>query len=148
MALYSNEVNFDLFVIHGNCQKTVARTCHEFNVKYPNLPRMNKQKFSRLKNKFLRAGNIHPPRRRTKSVRESEDNQINVLGYFEAFPRSSIRAATFDLGLSYSSVQRILHDHKRHAYSFIRLQKLRPTDYPIRVNFCEDLLIYRKTPIF
>lgn len=138
---YTNEVIFDLFVLHGRCDGITDRTCRVFNLKYPHLMPMNRYKFKRLQKKFVRTGNMHPPRDKVKFVTENEDNQINVLGYFAATPRTSIRAAVNDLGLTYSSIQRILCLHKLHPYSFIRLQKLRPTDYPRRTNFCEEVLI-------
>ncbi|KAL1493559.1 hypothetical protein ABEB36_009263 [Hypothenemus hampei] len=47
---YSNEVVFDLFVIFGENNKIVNKTCREFNLKYPDLPQMTKGKFHRLRN--------------------------------------------------------------------------------------------------
>ncbi|CAH1382891.1 unnamed protein product [Tenebrio molitor] len=39
------------------------------------------------------------------------------------------------MGLSKSSVQRVLADNRRHPYHYTRVQHLLPEDYPIRREF-------------
>lgn len=141
MERYQHDVIFDLIAIYGYFGKIVERTCREFNLKYPHLPSMTRKKFARIKRNFCDFGKVDKPLARKKPVTEDEVNQVAVLGYFEAHPRKSIRNASADLGLSYATVQRILHHHKIHPYSFIRLQKLHPGDYQRRVEFCENFLI-------
>lgn len=141
MENYPNEVVLDLFIIHGMCQKVIARTIRKFNLKYPNLPMMTRGKFSRLINNFSNFGKVARPITRVKAVTDNEDHQIIILGYFQAYPQASIRTASLELGFSYSAIQRILHRHKLHPFSFIRMQKLHPGDFLRRTNFCEDLLI-------
>ncbi|KAL1488712.1 hypothetical protein ABEB36_014511 [Hypothenemus hampei] len=139
METYPYQVVFDLFLIFGKNNRIVDRTCRQFNLKYPNLPQMTKGKLSR--NNFLNYGQVMRPALRIKPITENEDIIINTLGYFQVYPRASIRAATNDLGISYSSLQRILCKNKLHPYKFIRLQKLYPGDYVCRINFCEELLV-------
>lgn len=141
MEHYPNDVVFDLFVIYGENNRIVDRTCRAFNFKYPHLPQMTKGKFLRLKNNFFNHGKVVKPLVRTKPITGNEDIEINALGYFQAYPRASIRTASADLGISYASLQRILCRHKLHPYKFIRLQKLHPGDYVRRINFCEEFLI-------
>lgn len=140
---YTNAVLMDLFFIHGQCYKNISRTCREFNAKYPNLPQMNNRKFIRVQNNFIHFGSsLKAPKNLPRPVTSDEVNEINVLAYFHANPQQSIRSAVQDLGLSYSSVQRILANHKMHDYKFTRVQALKPQDCPQRAEFCEMLLVH------
>ncbi|KAJ3617780.1 hypothetical protein MTP99_006874 [Tenebrio molitor] len=47
----------------------------------------------------------------------------------------SIRTISREMGLSKSSVQRVLADNRRHPYHYTRVQHLLPEDYPIRRDF-------------
>lgn len=141
MNNYTNEIILDLFAIHSSAHNVIIRTCREFNAKYPHLNPMNPRKFLRLKNKVITTGNLNPPRNRKKSILNDEETQINVLAYFTAYPKTSIRHASEEIGISFSSVQRILSEHKFHPYSFIRLQKLSEQDFGRRLMFCEDFLL-------
>ncbi|MVN24212.1 hypothetical protein GO639_03360 [Staphylococcus aureus] len=109
---YSNEVIIILFIIHGQCDRIIARTCRKFNQMYPELTPMNERKFVRLQNNFLNYGSmLKAPSTLPKPVTSNEDNTVNVLAYFYAYPEASIRSAEKDLGVSHASVQRILKNH-------------------------------------
>ncbi|WP_209391486.1 hypothetical protein, partial [Chryseobacterium sp. RR2-3-20] len=70
-----------------------------------------------------------------------EDNVINVMAYFYAYPRSSIRSAADDLNITITSVHRILKYHDMHPFKFNKVQALKVEDYARRVAFCEFLLV-------
>lgn len=76
-----------------------------------------------------------------KPVTTDEANEITVLAYFHSHPHSSIRAASQEIAISYSSIQRILSKHKMHAYKLNVLQALHPGDEARRIQFCEELLV-------
>lgn len=139
--MYPNEVIFDLFCIFGKCDKIVERTCREFNQKYPQWPKMTRNKFAKIRRNFLNNGSWKTELRRTKEVVDREETVINVLGYFNAYPKSSIRGAVAELGVSYASVRRILVKHNMRPYKFTLVQHLIPADFPRRINFCEFLLV-------
>ena len=138
---YSNADILNLFDIHGQCQRIVSRTCRRFNALFPNLPPMNPRKFLRFKGNFLNFGNVQAPRYQFHPVTENEENEINVLAYFHAYPHASIISAKNDLGINQTSIWRILHKHNMHGYKLITLQALQAGDPPQRVNLCEMLLI-------
>jgi hypothetical protein len=48
----------------------------------------------------------------------------------------SIRTVSHEMGLSKSSVQRVLADNRRYPYHYTRVQHLLSEDYPIRREFC------------
>lgn len=138
---YTNEEILKLFYIHGECNRIINRTCRTFNDHYPDLVPMNKKKFNRIENNFKNNGQIKQERTQIKPVTGNEDNQINVLAYFVAFPHASIFSAEKDLGISYKSIERILHAHGMHNYKFVTLQAIEPNDPPQRVEFCEMVLV-------
>ena len=53
---YSNEDLMKLFILHGQCDKIIAKTCRKFNEMFPDLQSMNKRKFVRLQNNFINYG--------------------------------------------------------------------------------------------
>lgn len=138
--IYSNNDILNLFYIHGECSKVVDRTVRTFNERFPHLPPMNKTKFKRIQSNFLRFGKVTCSRRKSKPVTGKEENQEMVLAYFHANPESSIPAASQDIGLPYTPIQRILAQHKMHPFSFISLQGLQEGDDRKRIEFCEFIL--------
>ena len=53
---YSNEVLMKLFILHGQCDQIIARTCRKFNQMYPELTPINERKFVRLQRNFVNYG--------------------------------------------------------------------------------------------
>lgn len=137
--MYSNEVILDLFYLHNESQMFI-RTCRAFNEKYPNLPKMTPRKFRKIHSNFLETGSWKATPNRQKTVTGSETNIINVLGYFHAYPRASIRCAVEALGICQTSIQKILSDHAMHNYKATPVHLLQ-NDFLRRVHFCEFLLV-------
>ncbi|KAI4468185.1 transposable element tc3 transposase-like protein [Holotrichia oblita] len=71
-----------------------------------------------------------------KNIVVNEEVEITVLPYFEAHREFSIRDATKELELSYSSVQRILKTHKYILFKFSISQTLQPGHSARRLAFC------------
>jgi hypothetical protein len=69
-----------------------------------------------------------------RNVRTVEHEEA-VLNVFEEDGTRSIRTVAREMGLSKSSVQRLLADNRRHPYHYTRVQHLLPEDYPIRRDF-------------
>jgi hypothetical protein len=84
-------------------------------------------------------GQMQPVRRKVgdapRNVRTVEHEEA-VLNVFEEDGTRSIRTVSREMGLSKSSVQRVLADNRRHPYHYTRVQHLLPEDYPIRGEFC------------
>ncbi|CAH1372541.1 unnamed protein product [Tenebrio molitor] len=68
-----------------------------------------------------------------RNVRTVEHEEA-VLNVFEEDGTRSIRTVSREMGLSKSSVQRVLADNRRHPYHYTRVHLL-PEDYPIRRDF-------------
>lgn len=53
---YSNEILMKLFILHGQCNQIIARTCRRFNEMFPDQQLINERKFVRLQNNFVNYG--------------------------------------------------------------------------------------------
>jgi hypothetical protein len=84
------------------------------------------------------------PDHRTRNVEHEEA----VLNVFEEDGTRSIRTVSREMGLSKSSVQRVLADNRRHPYHYTRVQHLLPDDYPIRREFYLWLINQNDAPHF
>lgn len=138
---FSNEDFLNLLLIHGECGRINARTCRTFIERYPDKPRPTEFTLRNLLKNCVNEGKFRASIVKKKPVTDNEGNEINVLGYFEVNPTNSLREASRDLGLSLSSIQRILKKHKRHPFSFCNVQCLKPGDTQRRTEFCEWLLV-------
>ncbi|KAJ8913995.1 hypothetical protein NQ315_012018 [Exocentrus adspersus] len=76
-----------------------------------------------------------------KPVTSDQDNVINVLAYFNAYPEASTRAAEYDLGISRCSIHKILRANNMHPYKFTPVSELHPNDAVQRMEFCEMILV-------
>lgn len=139
---YAHDVLMKLFILHGQCNQNIARTCRKFNEIYPHLQPLNERKFVRLQNNFIDYGSkLKAQRHLPKPVTTDEDNIINVLAYFHACPHASTRSAEQDLGLTRTSLHRILTKYNMHPYKLTKVQALKPEDHLNRISFCETLLV-------
>lgn len=138
---YSNTDILNLFYIHGECGKILSRTCRTFNERYPNLQPITKGKFRRMESCFLNTGSVKVKKNYTKPIVEVEENEVNVLAYFHAYPRSSIVSASGEMGISSMSIHRILKQHRMHPYKETLVQAFRPGDEQKRVAYCEMILL-------
>jgi hypothetical protein len=95
-------------------------------------------------------GQMQPVRREVggapKNVRTVEHEEA-VLNVSEEHGTRSIRTVSREMGLSKSSVQRVLADN-RHPYHYTRVQHLLPEDYRIRQEFCLWLINQNDAPHF
>jgi hypothetical protein len=84
-------------------------------------------------------GQMQPVRRKVggapRNVRTVEHEEA-VLNVFEQDGTRSILTVSREMGLSKSSVQRVLAENRRHPYHYTRVQHLLPEDYPIRRELC------------
>ncbi|KAJ8950891.1 hypothetical protein NQ318_011192 [Aromia moschata] len=86
-------------------------------------------------------GSIKPGVHTNRPVVDNENIEIAILGYFAEYPTISTRQAALELGISKTSVLKILRKHKFHPYAFSIVQHLKETDFPRRVEFCQFILL-------
>lgn len=139
---FSNEDFLNLIIVYGECDRVLNRTCDVFAERYPNVPRATPDILRRLLSNCRNFGSFKTTTmNKIKPITENEENVINILAYFTAYPQASLNDAQRDLGIQYVSIYRVLKKHKYHPFSYQLVQHLKPGDYERRVFFCEWLLI-------
>ena len=138
---YTHEDFLNLFIIYGECDKVISRTCSTFATRYPEKRKPSPNTVKRILENFKNYGSVKAKMQRRKPIVDDENIEIVILGYFHAFPRMSLRQAALESGLCKDSIHRILLKHKFHPFSFHMVQGLKETDFLRRQNFCEFILI-------
>lgn len=72
--------------------------------------------------------------------RADPDRNERVLEEVQRDSTTSTRKMARRLDIPRVSIQRILHEEGYHAYHIRRVQALQPTDYQMRVDFCQTML--------
>lgn len=131
----------DMLLVYGECRKNCRDAARLYQERFPNRRAPSQCTFRKLETR-MRTGTFpntrHEDRRRYVSI---EDNIINVLAYVYVNPRISIRELADELGISRSSIHRILKNHKYHPFKIHLVQALRPTDYDRRLQFIAEILV-------
>lgn len=136
--VFTNEDYLNLIQIYGEF-KFLERTCDVFHQRYPEKPMPNKKLLRRILENLKSNGAFKSNIKKDRPITENENNNVMVLAYFNAYPRNSINDAVRDIGLNWSSIQRILNRNKFHPYKIKIVQHLKETDFAKRTEFCEWL---------
>lgn len=137
---YTHEDYLNLFIIYGECNKVLSRTCEIFANRYPEKQKPSPNSIKRIMENFKNFGTVKATSHKIKPIVNDENIEIAILGYFAAYPMTSLRPVALQTGISKSSIQRILLKHKFHPYSISMVQHLKDTDLARRVHFCEFIL--------
>lgn len=146
---FSNEDYLNLIIIYGECNRITDRTCRLFAERYPERPTPNHNIIKRLLQNCAQFGSFHRKRNRQKRLVDNENIQIDVLGYFSAYPNASLRDCQRHLSISSRTIRRILKKFHWKPYSYHHVQHLEPNDLIRRVEFCEWFLVKsQEDPLF
>jgi hypothetical protein len=133
----------------GRNAKAAERLYRE---RFPNRLYPSSNVTLKLINRVRSSGSVVPNRKgvggidRTVRTPNTEDE---VLETFNEDGTRSIRNVANTMGLTKSTVQRILRDNRMHGYHYTKVQHLLPEDYAPRVEFCTWLLEqHAKNPLF
>lgn len=137
---YSTAEAYDMLALYFQCHENACVAERVYAATYPDRRHFSRKVFSRLSSCLRQTGQVHPNRvpRRVRRVR-NEQNIVNVLGYVQAHPHLGLQRIARDVGVTKSSVQRILKDHHFHPYHIELHQALLETDFDRRLDFCHWL---------
>lgn len=110
--IFTNEEAFDMLAIYFECMRNATVAARVYAVQYPERRHHTRRVFLRLANRLRRTGRVNLPVYRRHGRGRTGENVINVLGYVEFNPTLSTRTISRDLGISRTTVQNILRDHK------------------------------------
>lgn len=137
----NNEDYLNLMLIYGECSRVMNRAVRTFQERYPDRPKPSRDTIRRLIRNLREHGSFTKKVVKGKPVTDNEDNNINVMAYFTAYPVASLKEAVRDLDISSVSIFRILHKFKFHPYKNIRVQHLKQTDFAKRLELCETIMV-------
>lgn len=109
---FSNEEAVDLIDVYFQCFQNSAIAERQYALRYPNRRHYGRRVFPRLVQRLRDTGSFRRPIFRRHRNGRTEQNVINVLAYIEFDPHVSTRILSFDLGISRTTVQNILQEHR------------------------------------
>uniref|UniRef100_A0A914PX16 DUF4817 domain-containing protein n=1 Tax=Panagrolaimus davidi TaxID=227884 RepID=A0A914PX16_9BILA len=101
-----------------------------------------RQNITRWFTQFQERGSVFRKKRDAQRPIRSEEKIQEVLEFFSAYQHSSGRRAENEIGISRTSIRRILKDEKWHPYKMQLIQELEPDDHILRVAFAEQHLAF------
>lgn len=150
MTLTTQEMVIMIFIL-GECGKNCLLASREYAARYPDAERKPRpEAFKSLMERFEATGNVAFLKRKVinKPV-TNEDNQLTVLLGVQENPHVSTEILDRSTGIEKTSINRILKQHKYHAYHIDLHQQLYDLDYENRVNFSRLFLnMIRDIPNF
>lgn len=136
--LFTPSEYVDMLIIYGECRKDCRRARNLYRVRYPDRPAPSKDTFKNIEQK-LRTGSFPNGKAKQEAPRkklvQTDDNRINILAYLQINPHASIRCLVEELGISKSTIQRVLKNQRYHPYKIHLVQGLTPRDPDQRLTF-------------
>ncbi|KAJ3660913.1 hypothetical protein Zmor_005340 [Zophobas morio] len=126
----------------GAAANNAVEAAREYARLYPQGRHPDDKVIRRVEQRLRENGQIMPiyvDRGRPREVRTPVLEEA-VLEAIENPPGRTIRGLAREFEVDYRTIQAILADEHYHPYHYIKVQVLRPGDYPARVQFCEWLL--------
>ncbi|GFY03486.1 DUF4817 domain-containing protein [Trichonephila clavipes] len=99
--------------------------------------------FSRLHQQICETGSFQKAARNRDRMARTELNEEIVLDMVETTPSLSTRGIANDIGISYSSIWRILDDSALHPFHYQRVHSLKECDFAPRQAFSQWYLQQR-----
>ena len=125
----------DIVFVYGYANGNAAEARREYARRYPQRTLPSERAFSRTFQRLRETG-ILASGARERSINLPVDQVESVLEVVRNDPSTSTRRI---VGVSHASVWRILSKEQLHPYHLTPVQELLPSDYPLRVTFCEWL---------
>lgn len=125
-----------MILTYGESQRNLYLAVRLYEDRFPDNPR-SRASFYRVVNQFRTTGSVEPRKRTRRVTVTGEENQIAVLAAVALDPHAGTRGISRDLGMSQSSVRRILKKQKFHPYHVSLHQDLQGNDHQNRVAFCQ-----------
>lgn len=138
--MYTHNEKVDMLLIYGECQKNSRIARELYGARYPERVLPDKKMFPRLERLLRNNTDVFSKKGTPVPGRAlNEDSVAAVIEYFEANPRNSIRQASRELNITYSTIQRILKINGYHDYKLHNLEKLSVFHKERRMNFIAQI---------
>lgn len=124
-------------IAFDNCEEALRRFKSKFGKEGPQVRTLRK-----WRQRFLETLSVQPRKSGADQShrRVSDELRQSVVDSFHDEPRSSQRQVSREVGVSLSSVNRIVKTEGLHPWKFTPVQELKDVDYPKRLLFCSQIL--------
>lgn len=141
-SIFTYDEYVDMLLIYGECGKNKTHAQGLYRNRFPHRITPSKNTFAYVERK-LRTGSFPSGKNQVnrQKTAQTDDNVINILAYLQVNPHTSIRFLEQELGISRSSIQRVLKNHKYHPYKVHLTQGLVPADPERRLNFIAEMSV-------
>ncbi|GFX64463.1 uncharacterized protein TNCV_4043531 [Trichonephila clavipes] len=143
MAEYTNAEKADMILVYGatDCNGRAAQRLYA--ERHPIRRTPAHTMFARLHQQLCETGSFQKAARNRDRTARTELNEEIVLDMVETTPSLSTRGIATEIGISYSSVWRILDDSALHPFHYQRVQSLKECDFAPRQAFSQWYLQQR-----
>lgn len=134
----NNSEKVELILIFGECNRSSRQAARVYADRYPNRYHPHHNYVLRLLRGLNENGQFPSNENRQRQPRPNnfdEDTELQVMAYIRAYPRSSIRHVSREIGVSVGAVHKILKKNKMHPYKPEFVQHLRIGDSERRLQF-------------
>lgn len=137
--MFTPDERADMLECYLSCNKSPVLALRNYVTKFPQRRHPEKKVFERIYQYFRRNQSLLPRKERGRNVLNDE-NQLDILLYFEEFSETSTRQATLDLNFKRTTIQTCLKLNGWKPYKYLPVQKLEEGDYNRRLEFCSILM--------
>lgn len=135
MALSKDE-RIDVVLLSGREGWSYRKIAEEFNRRHPARQPISFTAVGKLVNKFKETGSVLD-KPRSGRPKTSDETKETVIAKFYGSPNKSVRRTSMELGVSKSTIHRILVHEKFHPYKLQILHHLNEDDPDRRIQMCE-----------
>lgn len=140
MNTFTSDEKTNMLDLYFKSNRNSIVAAARYALEYPNLRQPNIRIFQKLESNLRNFGSFTKPRSAYNKKRNEEED-INILGYFNYNPHSSTRKVSKLSGTaSKSKVHRILQNYKYIAYKVKVSHFLHEGDAQRRFDFCLEYL--------
>lgn len=109
--------------------------------RFPNRRHANRRTITRCFLRAIETGVLRVHENRDRALHRHVNNDEQILRAFEENPQNTIRRVSRALGISRTTVHRVVQENGLHPFHFQRVQQLLPRDEIQRIYFCEGIFM-------
>jgi hypothetical protein len=134
MYYYTSDEKTDMIIIYGESQKNAMAAPDIYVQRFPNRRHPVPETFRRLETKLRQDWPSH--KRSRQRTATDPNNEMAVSQAVDENPHVGQMELARQIGISKSSVGRILRANKFHPYHLtLVVEQLKPADFPNRIQF-------------
>lgn len=141
--MYSAAEYLEMIIIFGECGRNATEAARVYAERFPDRTHPDNKVILRAIARTQETGQVLPNRKECGGppmTARTVETEEAILDAIEEDGTRSLSEIARQVGISRSSIRRVLKNNRQHPYHYIRVQHLQPEDYPARREFCTWLL--------